>query len=317
MSISRQAHQKPFRFGIQASNAPDRRAWTDLAKRAEDLGYSTLTMPDHFTDQLAPMPALMSAADATTRLRIGALVWDNDYKHPVVFAKEIATLDVLSGGRVDLGIGAGWMRTDYDQSGIAYDTPKVRIDRMIEAITVIRGCMAPGPFTFTGTHYQIAEYEGLPKPVQQPHPPLLIGGGGKRMLSYAAREADIIGINPTLTAGAVGPEAIANMSAEAVDEKINIVREAGAHRLDDIELNVRAFLVNVTDDRAGAVDAMTRAMGVSPEMILNSPFALIGPTESLIDDLVKRRDRWGFSYVIVGGEDVDKFAPVVAALAGK
>ena len=316
MSADRQAPIKPFRFGIQASTAPDRRSWVDLANRAEDLGYSALTMPDHFTDQLAPMPALMAAADATTTLRIGALVWDNDYKHPVVFAKEIATLDVLSGGRVELGIGAGWMRTDYDQAGIDYDEPKVRIDRMIEAVSVIRGCMAPGPFSFSGSHYRINDYDGLPKPLQQPHPPLLIGGGGPRMLRYAAREADIIGINPTLTAGAVGPEAIANMTAEAVDDKVAIVREAGAHRLEAIEFNIRAFLVNVTDDRDGAVDMLTKAMGVSPDMVRNSPFALIGPPEQLIEDLLARRERWGFSYVIVGGEDVDKFAPVVAALAG-
>lgn len=316
MSADRQAIVKPFRFGIQASTAPDRRSWVDLAKRAENLGYSALTMPDHFTDQLAPMPALMSAADATTTLRIGALVWDNDYKHPVVFAKEIATMDVLSGGRVELGIGAGWMRTDYDQAGIDYDEPKVRIDRMIEAVSVIRGCMASGPFSYSGSHYRITDYDGQPKPLQQPHPPLLIGGGGPRMLRYAAREADIVGINPTLTAGAVGPEAIANMTAEAVDEKVAIVRQAGAHRLDAIEFNIRAFLVNVTDDRDGAIDMLTKAMGVSPDMVRNSPFALIGPPEQLIEDLLARRERWGFSYVIVGGEDVDKFAPVVAALAG-
>jgi probable F420-dependent oxidoreductase len=317
MSTSRQANSRPFRFGIQASTAPDRHTWVALAQRAEELGYSTLTMPDHFTEQLAPMPALMAAADATSRLRIGALVWDNDYKHPVVFAKEIATMDVLSEGRVELGIGAGWMRSDYDQSGIAYDTPKVRIDRMIEAVTVIRGCMAPGPFSFSGEHYHITAYDGLPKPAQQPCPPILIGGGGKRMLSYAAREADIVGINPTLTAGAVGPEAIANMTAEAVDEKVAIVRAAGAQRLNDIEFNVRAFLVNVTDDPDAAVDALSKGMGVSPEMIRNSPFALIGPPNKLVEDLLARRERWGFSYVIVGGEDVDKFAPVVAALAGQ
>jgi probable F420-dependent oxidoreductase len=317
MSTSSQAPVKPFRFGVQASSAPTRQAWVDLARRVEDHGYSTLTMPDHFTDQLAPMPALMAVADVTTRLRIGALVWDNDYKHPVVFAKEIASMDVLSEGRVELGIGAGWMRTDYEQSGIPYDSPKVRIDRMIEAVEVIRGCMSPGAFSFVGAHYQLTDYDGLPKPLQQPLPPLLIGGGGKRMLSYAAREADIVGINPTLSAGAVGPEAIANMASDAVDEKVGIVREAGAHRLADIELNVRAFLVNVTDKPTAAVEAMSKAMGVSEAMILDSPFALIGPPTKLIEDLEQRRQRWGFSYVIVGGEDVDTFAPVVAALSGK
>jgi probable F420-dependent oxidoreductase len=234
----------------------------------------------------------------------------------VVFAKEIATMDVLSEGRVELGLGAGWMRTDYDQSGIAYDTPKVRIDRMTEAIEVIRGCMTPGPFSFSGTHYRIDNYDGSPLPIQRPCPPLLIGGGGPRMLTYAAREADIVGINPTLAAGAVGPEAFATMTAEAVDEKVAIVREAGAHRLADIELNIRAFLVNVTSNPEAAIDALSAGMGVSKQMVEQSPFALIGPPDKLAEELLARRQRWGFSYVIVGAEDVDKFAPVVAALAG-
>ena len=274
-------------------------------------------MPDHFTDQLAPMPALMAAAQATTNLRVGALVWDNDYKHPVVFAKEIATLDVLSNGRVELGIGAGWMKSDYDQSGIPYDTPGVRIDRMIEGIQVIRGAFGNGSFSFTGKHYQISNYEGLPKPVQQPCPPLLIGAGGKRMLTFAAREADIVGVNPILTAGAVGPEAIASMAADVVDDKVRLINEAAGARLKDIEFNVRAYLVNVTDDRRRTIDGLSAGMGVTADLIENSPFALIGSPASLVEDLLARRERWGFSYVIVGAEDVDTFAPVVAHLAGK
>lgn len=312
----RQAPIKPFRFGVQVSTAADARAWTDLARKVESLGYSTLTMPDHFTDQLAPMPALMAAANVTSTLRIGALVWDNDYKHPIVFAKEIATLDVLSGGRVELGIGAGWMKTDYDQSGIPYDTPGVRIDRMIEGLSVIRGALGTGPFSFSGKHYTISGYDGLPKPVQQPCPPVLIGAGGKRMLSYAAREADILGINPILTAGAVGPEAIASMAADVVDEKVRWVNEAAGSRLADIEFNVRAYLVNVSDDHRRTIEGLSSGMGVSTDLIANSPFALIGSPAKLAEDLLARRERWGFSYVIVGADDVDTFAPVVAQLAG-
>jgi len=317
MTTVRQAPIKPFRFGVQVSTAPDASSWVSLARKVEDLGFATLTMPDHFTDQLAPMPALMAAAQATTSLRVGALVWDNDYKHPVVFAKEIATLDVLSEGRVELGIGAGWMKTDYDQSGITYDTPGVRIDRMIEGIHVIRGALGDGPFSFTGEHYQINNYDGLPKPVQRPCPPILIGAGGPRMLRYAAREADIVGINPILTAGAVGPEAIASMAADVVDEKVMLVNEAAGSRLDHIEFNVRAYLVNVTDDRQRTIDGLSAGMGVTAELIENSPFALIGSPASLVEDLLARRERWGFSYVIVGAEDIDTFAPVVAQLAGK
>jgi probable F420-dependent oxidoreductase len=311
------AHPRRFRFGIQASSAPTRAAWVELAQRAEANGYDVLTMPDHFTDQLALVPALMSAADATTRLRVGALVWDNDYKHPVVLAKELATLDVLSDGRLEIGIGAGWMISDYEQSGIPYDPPGVRVDRFVEGLAVIKGALAEGPFSFEGTHYQVRNYDGLPLPVQRPCPPILIGGGGKRVLSIAAREADIVGINATLTAGVIGPEAIATMTAEAVDEKIGWVRAAAGDRFDAIEMNVRSFMVNVTDDRDGAISGLSSMLGVEPSMISDTPFALIGSPSQLVDDLLARRERWGFSYIIVGAEDIEAFAPVVAELAGR
>ena len=276
-----------------------------------------LTMPDHFTDQLAPVPALMSVADATTNLRIGALVWDNDYKHPVVLAKELATMDLLSDGRLELGIGAGWMISDYEQSGIPYDRAGLRIERMIEGIDVMKGCFAEGAFSYAGKHYTITNYTGTPKPMQAPCPPILIGGGGKRVLTYAAQVADIIGINATMSAGAVGPEAISTMTAQAVDEKVDIVRDAVGTRLNHVEMNIRAFLVNITDDAVGAISRLSAAMGVEDSMVAETPVALVGPPSKLIEDLIARRERWGFSYVIVGGEDIEKFAPVVAALSGK
>ncbi len=276
-----------------------------------------LTMPDHFTDQLAPVPALMAAADATTSLRVGALVWDNDYKHPVVLAKELATIDVLSEGRLEIGLGAGWMISDYEQSGIAYDKPGVRIDRFVEGLAVIKGAMAPGPFSFQGEHYSITDYDGLPKPVQGACPPILIGGGGKRVLSIAAREADIIGINGTMTAGVVGPDAISTMTAEAVDTKVDIVRAAAGDRIADIEMNVRAFMVNVTTEREATMAAIASMISVDESFIPESPFALIGTPDQIVEDLLARRERWGFSYIIVGAEDVESFAPVVAALAGR
>src|ERR1700692_714342 len=166
------SHPRKFRFAVQLSKAPEAtaRSWTDQAKKAEDLGYSTLLVPAHLGDPLAPLPALMAAADATSSLRVGTLVFDNDYRHPLVLAKEAATLDLLSGGRLEFGLGAGWMRTDYEQSGIAYDAPATRVDRFEEAITVIKDLMAPGPFSFSGRHYTIDGHDGLPKPVQQPHP---------------------------------------------------------------------------------------------------------------------------------------------------
>jgi len=274
-------------------------------------------MPDHFTDQLAPVPALMSVADATTKLRVGALVWDNDYKHPVVLAKELATMDLLSDGRLELGIGAGWMISDYEQSGIPYERAGLRIDRMIEGIDVMKGCFAQGAFSYAGKHYTITNYDGLPKPLQAPCPPILIGGGGKRVLTYAAQVADIIGINATMSAGAVGPEAISTMTAEAVDGKVDIIRDTAGDRFNHVEMNIRAFLVNITDDAAGAISRLAKGMGVEESMVAETPFALMGPPSKLIEDLIARRERWGFSYVIVGGEDIEKFAPVVAALSGK
>ena len=312
-----QSPAHPFRFGVQASKTNTRDLWVDLAHRCEDKGYSCLTMPDHFDDQLAPVPALMTAANVTTTLRIGALVWDNDYKHPAVLAKELATMDVLSDGRLELGIGAGWMISDYEQMGIPYDAAKVRIDRFVEGLKVIKGAMAEGPFSFSGDHYTITDYNGTPKPIQAPCPPILIGGGGKRVLSIAAREADIVGINATMSAGVVGLHTFSTMTAEVVDEKVAIVREAAGARFNDIELNVRAFLVNITDDAKQAASGIASMLGVEQQMVEESPFALVGPTSKLIEDLLERRERWGFSYVIVGADDVDLFAPVVAALNGK
>ena len=259
----------------------------------------------------------MAAADATTTLRVGGLVLDNDFKHPVVLAKELATLDVLSDGRLEIGIGAGWMRADYDGTGIPYDPPAVRIDRMVEAIRIIKALLASGPAELEGDHYQVTGVEGFPKPVQQPHPPILIGGGGRRMLSVAAREADIVGINGTLTAGAIGPDVLGSMRAAAVDERIPWIRDAADDRFDDIELNVRAFFVSVTNDREGVASNLATALGFDVEEILSTPFALIGSPQQLVDDLCERRDRWGFSYVIVGAEDTDAFAPVVAELTGR
>jgi probable F420-dependent oxidoreductase len=308
---------RPFRFGVQASTATDGVAWVALARSVESLGYSTLTMPDHFGDQLAPIPALMAAAAATETLRVGALVWDNDYKHPIVLAKELATIDVLSGGRLEIGLGAGWMATDYAQSGIPFDSNKVRVDRFEEGLAVVKRAMTGEAFSFAGQHYTITAYAGSPRPVQTPCPPILVGGGGKRVLSIAAREADIIGINGTLAAGAVGPDAIATMTANAVDAKIAIVHAAAADRLAEIEFNIRAFMVRVTDDRQSAIDQVASFVQVDPALVAESPFALIGSPSAMVDDLLRRRERWGFSYVVVGADVVESFAPVVAELAGK
>lgn len=309
---------KPFRFGVQLKQAPSGPEWVEQARRIEAHGYDVATMPDHFDDQFAPVPALQAVLSATTTLRAGALVFDNDYKHPLVLAKELATMDVLSGGRVEIGLGAGWMIADYEQAGMAYDRAGVRIDRFVEGLAVIKGVMGSEPFSFEGEHYTIRGHDGFPKPVQSPHPPVIIGGGGPRVLGIAAREADIVGVNGTLHAGVIGPDAISTMTRDAVVDKVAIVADAAeqAGRLDHIEMNVRTFFVSVTDDRDAQVSAMASMIGVDEQMIVESPFALIGDVEQICDTLVARREEFGFSYVIVGGLEADDFAPVVARLAG-
>jgi probable F420-dependent oxidoreductase len=306
-----------FRFGVQARKAATQKEWTELARTAESNGFDTLTMPDHFDDQLAPVPALMAAASATKNLRIGALVWDNDYKHPVVLAKELATLDLLSDGRLEIGIGAGWMATDYVQSGIQYDRPGVRIDRFLEGLEIIKRAMLGEKFSFSGQHYTITDYVATPLPVQRPCPPILIGGGGKRVLKLAADLADIVGINPSLKDGVVNAETISEMSAEAVTEKVDLVKKTAALRMSQVELNIRTFLVSIRDSAKEAIEGTANMFKVAPELVANSPFALMGPPAKIAEDLLARRDRWGFSYIIVGGEDVESFAPVIKILAGK
>jgi probable F420-dependent oxidoreductase len=310
------AHPRTFRFGIQLSDAPSGDAWAALARKAEDLGYSTLFLPDHFGGQLAPLPAMMAAADATTDLRVGCLVFDNDYKHPVVLAKEVATVDVLSGGRVELGIGAGWMTTDYEQSGIQHDRAGVRIDRMEEGIAVLKGAFADGAYSFEGSHYRITGYDGMPKPVQRPHPPFLIGGGGKRVLTIAGREAQIVGINPSIVSGHVDAAAAQSGAPEVTDEKLTWIKAAAGDRYADLELNMLIFACVVTDDRAGTMAQMAPLFGLDPTVMDDYPHAWIGSTASICEDLERRRERWDVSYLVVQGDAMESMAPVVAKLAG-
>ncbi len=307
---------RPFRFGVQLSAATDGPTWTETARRIESLGYAIATMPDHFTEQLAPVPALQAILDATTTLRAGALVFDNDYKHPAILAKELATIDVLSEGRVEIGLGAGWMISDYEQIGLPYDRAGVRIDRFVEGLAVIRGAMGPGPFSFSGEHYTVTDYDGLPKPVQAPCPPILIGGGGTRVLGIAAREADIVGVNGTLAAGVFGAEAFATMTAEAVAGKVAVVVEQAGDRVEHIEMNIRTFFNSVTDDRTGTIDSIARAIGVDPAVLESSPYALVGTPSKIVEDVRALRETYGFSYITVGVDEIDSFAPIVAELAG-
>jgi probable F420-dependent oxidoreductase len=307
---------RPFRFGVQASSPPAGLTWPQLARRVEELGYDVLTVADHLDDQYAVVPAMQAAADATATLRVGALVLCNDYRHPVVTAKELATVDVLSGGRVEAGLGAGWMTADFEQAGIPLDPAGRRIDRMVEALDVLEALWSDGPATVVGDHYRITGLDGRPKPVQRPRPPLLIGGGGRRVLSTAARRADIVGFNVNLAKGVIDADAGPDGTSERTDEKLAWVREAAGERFDSLELQVRVHLVVVTDDRAGVADALAPAFGLSPEAALRSPHALVGSVDELCDDLLARRDRWGISYIGVGVDALDAMAPIVDRLRG-
>lgn len=307
---------RPFRFGVQCKSASSRFEWVELARKIEDLGYSTMTIPDHFDDQLAPIVALTSAAEATDTLRVGALVWCNDYRHPVVFAKEAATLDLLSDGRLELGIGAGWMKSDFNEAGMEYDRPGLRIDRMVESVQILKGLFADEPFSFEGEHYTITKLNGTPKPVQKPHPPFLIGGGGPRFLCLAGRLADIVGINPNLAAGVIDAETGSDATAERYEEKLTWVKEGAGDRFDDVELQIRVFFPVVTDNRDELLGSMAAGVGLSVEQALESPLALVGTTDQIIETIRERRDRFGFSYVVIGQTEVEAFAPIVAELAG-
>jgi probable F420-dependent oxidoreductase len=312
-------HDHRFRFAAQLSTTPEgtARSWADQARRAEDLGYSALLMPDHFGDQLAPVPALAAVAAATTTLRMGSLVFGNDYRHPVVLAKEAATLDVLSGGRFELSLGAGWMRTDYEQAGITYDGPKVRVERFEEAVQVIQGLLrTDGPFTFDGTHYQITEHALLPRPVQRPGPPIIIGGGGRRVLSFAARHADIVSINVNLREGTGGPETAPNASPERTREKVGWVREAAGERFDDLELNALIGFVMITDEATGMAEAMAPHFGIKPDDALHIPLALLGTLDEMAEELERRRAEYGISYWSIEADSWQDLGPVVAKLSG-
>jgi probable F420-dependent oxidoreductase len=318
MSINR-----PFRFGVHSSDAEPGTAWVDAARRIESLGFSTLQLRDHFDRQLAPVAAMAAAATATETLRVGCLVHANDYRHPVVLAKELATIDHLSGGRVEVGLGAGWMAPDYEQAGMAFDPPGVRVSRLAEAVTIVKALFAGGPVTVHGDHYRVTEHELYPLPVQDPRPPIMIAGGGPRMLRLAAREADIVGLNPARKSNAAWEDQnLPDATAAATDRKIGWVRDAAGDRYDDLELSIVVPFVLVTDDRDGTANAIASSLPPDPEAdlsaegVLSSPHVLIGTVDQICDTLVERRERWELSYYVFNDDSIDTVAPIVARLAG-
>src|SRR5215469_10293507 len=249
-------NQRPFRFGIATEGAPSREEWIAKVRKIEDLGYTTLLIPDHFVNEFLPLAALMSAADATKTLRVSSFVFDNDFRHPVLLAKEAAALDLLSGGRLEIGIGAGWHRPEYDQVGLPFDPAAVRISRMEEAIHIIKAFFTEESVTFSGKHYTITDLKVSPKPLQRPHPPFFMGGGGKRMLTIAAREADIIGLHVKVNDdGTVDPT---ERPEAALTKKVEWIRSTAGERFNALELNLLASAVKLTANREQAAEELIR-----------------------------------------------------------
>jgi probable F420-dependent oxidoreductase len=307
--------ERQFRFGVMTHDWAwsGIEAWQEKARRLEAAGYSTFLAPDHLNEQFGAIPALTAAALATTTLRLGTLVLSNDFRHPVILAKDAATLDLLSGGRLELGLGAGWKRSEYEQAGIPFDAGPVRLQRLEESLQLLKALFGDAPATFRGAFYAVTDLNGEPKPAQRPHPPLLSGGGGKQALGVAARQADIVSLIPR--SGPRGPE-WATATEAATEEKLAWVREAAGDRFPHLELCATIFALTITDDRRGALAPWTSRFGLTDEEILASPNIVIGSEAEIGDQLLQRRERFGLSYFVVPEVFADAFAPVVKRLAG-
>jgi probable F420-dependent oxidoreductase len=310
---------KPFTFLADAADVTSAREVGERARAAEDLGVTTFVLPDHLVPQLAPVPYLATVAALTERLRISAYVHNNDLRHPVVLAQELASLDVLSEGRLDVAIGAGWNQPEYDAIGIPFDPIRVRQARLAESIAVVKGCFGPEPFSFAGEHYTITEYDGHPKPVQQPHPPFFVGGGGRATLELAGREAQIVGLAPRILSGQRADAR--SITWAATEEKIGWVREAAGDRFEQLTFNVypTQWPVTVTDnlrfEARKVVDAMKERTGteLTEQDVIDSPHIFIGSHDRFVEKFSELRERLGISSFLV---DLDELGPVVERLAG-
>jgi probable F420-dependent oxidoreductase len=313
--------RRDFRFGVVGESIRSGGQLVATARRAEALGYSTLLLRDHFVrepfgDQLAPMVALMAAACATSTLRVGTLVLDNDYRHPALLAKEAATLDVLSGGRLELGIGAGWMLDEYARAGISFDPAGARVGRLEESLRILKGLLAGSPVTMAGDHYQISGLESFPQPAQRPHPPILVGAGSRRMLGIAGREADIVSILPKALPSGTISEELSERSPETIARKVDWVRQAAGERFPGLELSMMISVRIADDDRVAAERiAARRGWGDgAPERLLRMPAVFIGPVDRIAERMLDRRERYGLSYYVVSDRDMEALAPVVDLL---
>ena len=311
---------KPFRFWAGATEPVSAREFAERVRRAAAAGFDALVFPDHIVPQLAPVPAMAIVAALSGRLRIAPFVINNDLRHPAVLGHDLATLDLLSDGRLIVAIGAGWNRPEYDAMGMSYDPPATRVGRLEESIAVLKGYFGDAPFSFRGAHYTITELDGHPKPVQRPHPPFMVGGGGRRVLSLAAREAQIVGLAPR--AGRDGRGDNASLTWDATVEKVGWVQEAAGERFAELELNVYPSRVapRITDDGRAAVreaaDEIGARSGDRPDEndLRDSPHIWIGSLEELTEKALRLRAELGISTLMLG--EVDELASLVGRLAG-
>jgi probable F420-dependent oxidoreductase len=305
-----------MRFATQSGGAPSGQEWIDRAKRLEALGYGTLAMPDHMVGGAwAAMPALAVAATVTQRLRVGTLVIDNDFRNPTVFARECATLDMVTSGRFELGIGAGWLHRDYQSTGIPFDRGRVRVARLAEAVTLMKRLFTEEQVTFAGEHYRVERAECRPKPVQQPHPPFLIAGGGPDILALAGREANIAAIVPAgvTVSGKIPPE---NFRLETIGDQVEILRKAAGARFGEMELAM--FLdCALTEDREKTIAEMAEKAKAEPDDLRRNAYRGIGSLREIRDHIVRVRDAVGITYFCLRGPDVESLAPIVGELTGR
>ena len=305
----------PFRFGVNIWAASSSREWIDKARRIEALGYTTLFMPDHLADTLSPFSALAVAAQAAPTLRVGPFVLNNDLRHPVIVAREAATLDLLTDGRVELGLGAGYADAEYREAGLRFDRGQVRVARLGEAVSIVKRLLSGESVSFTGDYYTIAEHRIHPRPVQQPRPPILIGGNGRELLTLAAKEANIVSFTGATFPPDGRPIQLSGFAADDFAQRIAWVRSAAGDR--PLELNVLVQDVVVSEAPRMAAQQLASRFRLTPDAVLESPFLLVGPTEHLVEAVQARRERWGINYVVIFERSIEDFAPVVARLTGR
>jgi probable F420-dependent oxidoreductase len=307
----------PFRFGVSIWSAPSRAEWKAKARKAEDLGFDVLTMPDHLIDgAFPPLIALCTAAEATSRLRVGTLVLNNDFRHPALVARDVATIDLLTDGRCELGLGAGHMQLESASIGLPFDAAAIRIARLTEAVDIIQRLLAGEKVTFDGRHYQLREHALFPRPVQNAVP-ILIGGNGRAVLELAARKATIVGLTGFFPTDAGRKVNASHFGTAGLQDRLALVRAAAGDRFESLELNALVQAVVSTDNRRAAAEELAGKVPVSVDEILDSPFLLLGTREEMVEALLERRERFGLSYFTVFEPAIDTFAPVLAELKGR